>query len=198
MDSNLQMESQVNKTSSTCLSLLRMLRQALPLLPSDLRPVVVSSLISSRLDYCNALYLGAPQYLIQRLQRIQSMAAKLALNRRRSSSSTLALRDLHWLPIRERIQFKSLCMVFKAVHDLGPIPLRKKLIWYRPVRHLRSANVGLIRVTRSRHVKTGDRAFTVAASLLWNKLPQSLRQSDSLAQFRKGLKTWLFPKDLSS
>lgn len=194
IDNNLQMESQVKRTSSICLSLLRMLRQVLPLLPSDSRSTVVSSLVSSRLDYCNALYLGAPQYLIQRLQRIQSMAAKLALNRKQNPSSTLALRDLHWLRIKERIHFKSLCLVFKAVHDQGPIPLQKKLKWYMPARQLRSSNTGLLRSIRSRRVRTGDRAFSVAASSLWNELPQQLRQSSSLMQFRRGLKTWLFPK----
>lgn len=134
MDSNLQMESQANKTIKVCLSLICVLRQVLPLLPKDSRALVVRSTVLSRLDYCNSLYLGAPQYIIQGLQRVLSIAAKVTLNRQRSSSTTAALNDLHWLPIRERISFKSLCMVFRAVHDTGPLPLQDKFNWYEPKR----------------------------------------------------------------
>ena len=38
----------------------------------------------------------------------------------------------------------------------------------------------------------GDRAFDVAGPRLWNNLPASLRSTDSFAQFRKQLKTYLF------
>ena len=45
----------------------------------------------------------------------------------------------------------------------------------------------------------GDRSFDVAGPRLWNKLPASLRSSDSLCQFRKqNLKTFLFVKDLAA
>lgn len=188
------MESQTNKTISVCFALIRMLRQILPLIPKELRPVVVRSTVLSRLDYCNSLYLGAPLYIIQGLQRVQSIAAKLALNRKRSASSTQALRDLHWLPIKERVRFKSLCIVFRAVHDLGPVPLQEIFTWYDPKRQLRSSNTVLIPIPKFKRVRMGGRAFSVTAAQLWNELPQSLRLASTLLDFRKHLKTLLFPR----
>lgn len=98
LDNDLQLDSQVNKTVTTCLSLLRMLRKILLLLPTSARSEVVRSTILSRLDYCNALLLEAPVSLLQKLQRIQNMAAKMALNGPRTASSSATLRELHWLP----------------------------------------------------------------------------------------------------
>ena len=39
---------------------------------------------------------------------------------------------------------------------------------------------------------TGKRAFSVAAPIIWNELPTTLKSCESLASFRKNLKTYLF------
>ena len=58
----------------------------------------------------------------------------------------------------------------------------------------------LVRRHHMRHLpwsrtRLGDRSFDVAGPRLWNKLPASLRSSDSLCQFRRQLKTFLFVKN---
>lgn len=78
------------------------------MLPTTARAVVTSSIILSRLDYCNALLLESPKFLIECLQRIQTIAAKLVLKKPHCFSGSLALAELHWLPVPQRIQFKSL------------------------------------------------------------------------------------------
>lgn len=67
LDANLTLEAHVNKTVGTCFALIRSLRKILPLLPITARAVVTGSLVLSRLDYCNALLLEIPKYLIERL-----------------------------------------------------------------------------------------------------------------------------------
>jgi len=44
------------------------------------------------------------------------------------------------------------------------------------------------------HSTIGDRAFPVAAAKVWNCLPPSITSSQSLPQFRRALKTELFPR----
>ena len=61
-------------------------------------------------------------------------------------------------------------------------------------RRLRSSGAITCVIPWSRS-RLGDRSFDVAGPRLWNKLPASLQTSDSLAQFRKQLKTYLFVKD---
>lgn len=190
---NLQLDAHVNKTVSTCRLLLRLLRKILPLLPLSTRPEVVRSIILSRLDYCNALLLGAPGSLLKQLQRIQNMAAKLALARPRAASSSLALCDLHWLPIDRRISFKALCIVFRALQGSGPAALQRKFGWYSPGRSLRSSFAYLTRVPRIKRARMGGRSFSYTAAKLWNGLPLVLRKMDQLTQFKKKAKDLSVP-----
>lgn len=169
-DDKLSLETQVNKMVGTCFSLIRALQKILPILLTPARALVVS-----RLDYCNALLLEAPNFLIRRLQRIQTIAAKLALKRSCRSSASLSLKELHWLPVLQRTHFKSLCIVFKALHGLGPKPLQNKFEWYVPTRSLRSSSANLVNVPRFRRTRFGGRAFSSAATRLWNELPSNLR-----------------------
>ena len=63
---------------------------------------------------------------------------------------------------------------------------------YEPSRNLRSADTGLLIEKTSRLKCYGDRAFSVCAPHLWNKLPTSLRLCEDLETFKKQLKTYLY------
>lgn len=52
---------------------------------------VIHAFISSRLDYCNAVYLGASQSLISKLQLVQNVAARLLTNTRKRDHITPVL-----------------------------------------------------------------------------------------------------------
>ena len=81
---------------------------------------LIHTLIYSRIDYCNSLYLGLPDYQIQKIQRVQNAAARLVYNAGKYCHITPLLFKLHWLPIRERILFKILLITYKAVHGHAP------------------------------------------------------------------------------
>ena len=68
--------------------------------------LAVLNMVITHLDYANSLLFGLPASDIKRLQRVQNMAAKLVLRRRKYDSATAALKELHWVPIRYRIQSK--------------------------------------------------------------------------------------------
>ena len=80
----------------------------------------IHAFITTRLDYCNALYLGVSQSGLQRLQLVQNAAARLLTGTRRRDHITPVLSTLHWLPVRFRITFKVLLFVFKFRHGLAP------------------------------------------------------------------------------
>ena len=95
---------------------------------------------------------------------------------------------LHWLPIKFRIQFKVLLLVYKALNGLAPKYIKELLVPYKPRRHLRSEAKGLLDDPRTR-LKFGDRAFSIRAPRLWNALPQHLKDYTSCQAFKKCLKT---------
>ena len=126
---------------------------------------------------------------LHKLQRIQNTLAKLVCPGHTHSSD--ALRILHWLPIRQRIDFKIATLTFKLLNFGSPAYLACLLKPYLPVRALRSHGQQLL--VRP-HVKSsiGSRAFRVAAPTVWNSLPLPIRLSPSIDIFRRELKTYLF------
>ena len=57
---------------------------------------------------------------MHRLQTVQNAAARLVTGTRRRDHITPVLRQLHWLPVRQRVNFKLAVLVFKALHGLAP------------------------------------------------------------------------------
>jgi len=107
------------------------------------------------------------------------------------SCITPVLTELHWLPVRQRIDFKLAVHVYKALHGQLPQYLAEdcQLLTDIGRRSLRSADV-LTCATRRTRTRLGDRIFPVAGPCLWNSLPVTLRDRDtSLVQFKRLLKT---------
>ena len=74
---------------------------------------LASGLVMGLLDYGNALYYGLPNKEVIKLQRLQNYAAKSILGRNKYDSSKLARKQLHWLPVEERIKYKVLTLAYK-------------------------------------------------------------------------------------
>ena len=154
---------------------------------------LVHAFITSVLDSCNSLVYGLPDSHINRLQRIQNTAAHLVARVPRRSHITPVLRTLHWLPVKDRSVYKILLLAYKAQHDLAPQYLMDIISPYRPPRTLRSSSQRfLFSPFRPATKYYGDRAFTYAATTLWNNLPKDVRQAESIDVFKRLLKTALF------
>ena len=140
----------------------------------------------------NALLYGVPKYLLQKLQKIQNNAARIVSRVKRREHITPVLKDLHWLPVQQRIEFKIALLVFKSLTGLAPGYLRDLLDLYVPPRTLRSIELSLLKIPRSRTKSYGDRSFRVSGPRIWNKLPQDLRKATEIDGFKTSLKCHLF------
>ncbi|KAK3109110.1 hypothetical protein FSP39_023289 [Pinctada imbricata] len=194
-DKTLSMEKQCNQVSKSCYFHLRNIGRIRHLLSEELCKTLINSLVTSRLDYGNALLFGVNKFLIEKLQRVQNAAARI-VSRVRSKQEHISpvLQELHWLPVVYRIEFKELVYVYKALHGLAPSYLTELVSFYRPTRVLRSESASLLPVPIVRTKTYGERRFDKSAATLWNNLPLTLRNCDRLSSFRKQLKTYLFKK----
>ena len=77
------------------------------------------------------------------------------------------------------------------MNGTAPIYLQELLHPYETRRGLRSADKGYLQQNKTRTV-AGDRAFCDAAPLLWNRLPEDVRNMDTITRFKTALKTHLF------
>ena len=66
------------------------------------------------------------------------------------------------------------------------------MILYKPVRSLRSSDHLLLRVPNVMTATYGQRTFSYCIPKLWNSLPKSLKESETVTIFKKKLKTFLF------
>ena len=105
---------------------------------------------------------------------------------------TTILRQLLWLPVRKRIEYKLLVLVHRALYDSTPEYLAALLLQHAPRRSLRSAGGLLLEVPKVNLERFGHHTFACVGPTLWNKLPRNLRDNGNLVQFKKQLKTFLF------
>ena len=121
--------------------------------------ILVHLLITSRLDYANTTLFGPLSCQLNKLQRILNNAARVVtLNSRDCQISDITY-NLHWLPIKQGIDFTVLLLTFKALYDIAPSYMNELLKQCNPRRTLRSSDGLLLTVPKSIHRTTGDRSF---------------------------------------
>ena len=193
MDATMSMSSQISSICKSVWYQLRNLGFIRKYLTQSAAEKIVHALISSRLDFGNALLFNLPQTKLAQIQRLQNAAARIITLARKYTHITPILKFLHWLPIEQRIKFKILLSVFHCVQGSAPQYNMSLIKLYNPVRSLRSANSGLLSVPVC-NKSWGERAFARAGPSLWNSLPLSLRKTSSKDLFKSELKTYLFQK----
>ena len=192
-DSNLDFKKQISAVCRASFFHIRQLRQIRSSLDRNSAIIHANSIVHSKLDYCNSLLFGLPSCTIVQLQRVQNSLARVVCRSSRLQSHTnMLIRNLHWLPISERIKYKIAMLTFKALHFAKPSYLTELLLLYEPSRKLRSSDTNLLVIPDIR-TSIGRRSFSFAAPTVWNSLPQTLRSCSNLSSFCRQLKTHLFP-----
>ncbi|XP_068184064.1 uncharacterized protein [Antennarius striatus] len=193
-DQDLSFNTHIKQVSRTAFFHLRNIAKIRHILKRSDAEKLIHAFITSRLDYCNALFSGCPKKSLKSLQIIQNAAAPVLTRTSARDHISPVLASLHWLPVKARIDFKILLLTYKALRGQAPTYLKELLVPYNPSRALRSQHTGLMVVPRIYKSRTGARAFCYQAPLLWNHLPPSVRGADTLSLFKTRLKTFLFQK----
>ena len=105
LDQHLQLSQHIIKKCRAAMINLQRIKFLHPSLTQEVAHVLVRGLVTSHLDYCNAILAGLPKVLLKILQKVQNIAAKLVLGYKKYDSSTVALKSLHCLPVKKRIDF---------------------------------------------------------------------------------------------
>ena len=139
---------------------------------------------------------GMSDGLLRKVQSIQNAAARLVTvtGVRRCDHITPVLRQLHWLPVRQRVEYKVACLVHQSLAGQTPAYIADdiQLVTDRDRCQLRSATTRTCLVPRT-HNNFGDRSFNAAGPRVWNSLPPHLRQQDmNFARFKRQLKTLFY------
>lgn len=153
---------------------------------------IVHAFITSKLDCLNSLLYGLPDTAINKLQRIQAISGRIALRVGRLTPTKYVLKELHWLPVKSRIEYKILLLTYQCMAGTAPSYLRDLLEQKVVTRTLRSTSDTMQLAIPKTKTKYGDRTFAHAAPRLWNSVPLHIRNYPKVETFKKYLKTHLF------
>ena len=136
-DDTMSMSKQVNTICKKAFYHLRNIASIKKFLSHQHCEILIHAFVTTSLDYCNSLLNGLPQYQIKKLQYAQNAAARLLSCTGKHEHITPILKELHCLPVNERIDFGILVLTFKAINGTAPRYLCDILTPYQPNKLLR-------------------------------------------------------------
>ena len=174
-DSSLTFAKQISSLSSAYNYHIHDLRHIRHILDLKTAVVIATSLVHSKLDYYNSLYLNLPQEQISRLQLLQNSLARAVTLTPKTEHITPQLKSLHWLKIEERIHYKIISLTYDFLHTSQPntsenlsiLNLLAPLVL--PIISLYSAHPPPLLL------KYLIYSYNQTAPILWNNLPKSMR-----------------------
>uniref|UniRef100_A0A8C7R0Y5 Reverse transcriptase domain-containing protein n=1 Tax=Oncorhynchus mykiss TaxID=8022 RepID=A0A8C7R0Y5_ONCMY len=166
LDPDLSFDEHIKTVSRTAYSIYVTLQKIRNFLAKNDAEKCIHAFVTSRLDYCNALFSGYPDKALNKLQLVLNTAARILTRTQKCDHITPVLASLHWLPVKARADFKVLLLTYKALHGLAPTYLSDLVLPYIPTRTLRSQDAGLLIVTRISKQTAGGRAFSYRVPFL--------------------------------
>ena len=198
-DKNFSFSSHISNICKSCFYHIRDLRRIRRYLTRSVATTLANALVSSRLDYCNSLFYGISKQNKLKLQVVQNTLCRIVTRSSRFAHITPLRKELHWLPVSARINFKLCLLTYKALNFSQPTYLRDKLVYHPAQCRTRAiapgSNVLLVpNYDRSTYKALSflQQSFRFAAPTLWNKLPVKVRLAPSIGSFRRHLKAHLF------
>ena len=114
------MKAQISNRSRSCCYQIYNIGKIRKYLSKDSTSTLVQALITPELDSRNSLLFGLPNSTLLKLQMVQNNAARPNVQQK-CEHITLVLKQLHWLPIEVRIDYKICLLTNKCLHEMAPL-----------------------------------------------------------------------------
>jgi len=194
------MTAHISGPVSSCFAAFRQVRSVRMSLPMRVMSSLVTALVLTRLDCGKASLARLPTCQLNPLQSVHHASGRLVCGARNYDNVTPLLEEFHWLSVRDRITFKLATLVFRCMAGLAQAYLAETLNSAADIdwrRRMSSGSSTALKVPMTRRLTLVDRAFSVAAAQVWNRLPTTLTSQPLLITFRQQLETFLFEQSYS-
>ena len=137
LDYDLSFNDHISPIVRACLCHVGALSQILPYLTCKAANAMDVTL-TVKLDYCNSLYnlSGQPLTQIKHLQAVQNAAARVVAKSIKRDYIKPVLKELHGLPVADRMQKMILSTVYRSMRGSAPLYLSELVPTYTPARRL--------------------------------------------------------------
>ena len=187
-DERLTFEPHIDAVVTRCMGILMGLMYAKQILPRQVLPVIVRSLVLSHVQYCCQVFAGSSRTALKRLQKIQNFAARIISGRRKYDRVSGVIKDLKWLPVDTMLVHSDLCLLHKVIVKNEPDVIRNRIKYNRDVTVRRTRFSNHLYLPRFK-TNVGQRTFNYRACKLYNAhvIGTELERLSYL-QFKKALK----------
>ena len=172
-DKHLSFSDQISALSKSCYHHIRALRCICPYLDLHTAKTIATSIVHSKLDYCDSLYYSLPKFQINRLQHIQNALARTVVQALKFHHITPILKSLHWLKVSERIEYKIISLTYKILNTTQPLYPYDLVSIQPPHGHNTRSSPYVTLIKPSSSLKVTHQSFRHASPHLWNQLPTS-------------------------
>ena len=180
-----------NKLSSSLYRAIKNISRIRPTLDIDKTQTLIQAIILLRLDYCYSNLAGLSGKNMEKLQGIENMSCCIMQCLQKYGHILRPLKDLHWLKVPQRFNFKLATLMFKCTWGTAPLYLVDLVITPHNCL-LRSTSLGLLPSVRCTTFMCHKGAFSSVGLGLWNSLPRHKCDANSIEQFIFLLKPHLF------
>lgn len=153
-------------------------------LSQEARMIIFKSFIASNLSYCNTVWHFCSKQCTAKLEKIQERGLRIVLDDYESQYEHL----LHRSKMKSLLEVRLQCLmteVFKARKGLSPMYISELFVKKSTPYNLYRKD--LLQITNKRTVTYGLNSFAHVGAKVWNKLPNELKDTDSVNQFKSGL-----------
>lgn len=193
MDRYLSFDNHVENMYTKASGVLYFLHKNKDHFDKESRKIVVEALVNSIVSYCSTIWNGSSWSNLQKIQKIQNFASKVAVGRgRRYDHATPYINELKWLKIENKKDYDICLFVHRVLQELIP----SRILPLETVEQVRSRQTrqGSNLLVRRRRTMIADRATSVRGPRLWNALPRDIRECEILSIFKGKLKSHLLLK----
>ena len=160
-------------------------------LPTKVKLLLYKTYVACHFNYCPLVWHFCSVKSTDMVENIQYRALKYVYNDYDSEYSVLLKRA--GLPSLELVRQRSLCTeVFKAIHNISPMYM-SNLFTLQNTSH-NTKSVKLVVQQHYKSVTYGTDAFVGKATHLWNKLPNSFKNTNDIDLFKLLISEWDGPK----
>ena len=138
LTNNLSMEKHVINIYRSAYTEIRRISNIRHYLTIDATKTLLCAFVLSKLDYCNSHLSGSPKHLLDKLQKVQTSAARLVFKAHKHEHIKPLLQKLHWLPVVSRILDKVATLCYNSFAESNLVYLSEHLTAYHPSRQLLS------------------------------------------------------------
>ena len=198
MDSNLTWRQHVSQVKSRTTNAIRNIARTNTILPMSSRVLLTNALVVPHYNYGDILYDGCSADARMALERNQGYAAKAILGKHKHSSTTSALKELHWLPLHQRRKIHQGVFVHKAIRQQNSHHATSAILNLLPQHtHSTRQKVGNNLNSWQHKFSLTEKSVLFTSTHAWNSFPKEIRDIESTKNFKDRLQQYLTNKFLN-